>query len=43
MLLNVLLNSFFDAGDQIGYYGVWFFIILFGAMFIYAMIKYAKK
>lgn len=42
MLMTVFLNSFYNIGDKIGYYGCWFFIILFGLMFLYAMVKYVK-
>ncbi|MFC3856622.1 hypothetical protein ACFOTA_11880 [Chitinophaga sp. GCM10012297] len=43
MLLNVLLNSTYELGNKIGHYGVWFCIIIFGAMFLYAMVKYVKR
>ena len=43
MLLTVLLNSFYEIGNKIGHFGAWFFIILFSAMFLYAMVKYVKR
>ncbi|WP_262509823.1 MULTISPECIES: hypothetical protein [Chitinophaga] len=42
MLMTVFLNSFYEIGNKIGHYGCWFFIILFGLMFLYAMVKYVK-
>lgn len=43
IMLTVLLNSFYEIGNKIGHFGVWFFIILFGLMFLYAMVKYVKR
>jgi len=43
MLLNVLLSAGYELGNKIGHYGCWFFIILFSLMFLYAMVKYAKR
>lgn len=43
MLLTVLLNSTYEIGNKIGHFGAWFCIIIFAAMFLYAMVKYVKR
>ncbi|WP_346317016.1 hypothetical protein [Chitinophaga sp. YIM B06452] len=43
MLLTVLLNSTYELGNKIGHFGTWFCIIIFAAMFLYAMVKYVKR
>jgi hypothetical protein len=40
---NVKTTEFYQVFDKVGHYGVYFFIILFALMLLYATVRYVKR